>query len=189
MNKETTMKLLQKTLLSVAGLGLVAAAAFPYAKSYLDSLPKQLTVEEAGKVYLGAVCPAIKHDDYWNALKKKYDHEMSLTYDVGSDALDDANQRVAQLNLRMRLTEEASAKADIQASKTLRNPKIVWPDSVKKEIKEISTYQFAHGGHVLNKEYKAAEKLNQDIVNKKTGSKIRQELNLPTVGRGCEGIK
>jgi len=188
MNQETTLKLLQKTLLSVAGLGLVAAAAFPYAKSYLDSLPKQLTVEEAGKVYLGAVCPGIKHDDYWNALDKKYDHEMSLRY-YDDESLADANHRVAELNLRMKLTEESSAKADIQASKALRNPKIIWPDSVKKEIKEMSTYMFAHGGHVLNKEYKAAEKLNQDIVNKKSGSKIRQELNLPTVGRGCEGIK
>jgi len=183
------MKLLQKTLLSVAGLGLVAAAAFPYAKSYLDSLPKQLTVEEAGKVYLGALCPGIKHKNYWNALKKKYDHEMSLTYDVGSDALANANQRVAELNLRKRLTEEASAKAGIQASKTLRNPKIVWPDSVKKEIKEMSTYLFAIDGHNLNKEYEAAKKLNQELISKKTGSKIRMELNLPTVGKGCENIK
>jgi hypothetical protein len=188
MNKETTMKLLQKTLLSVAGLGLVAAAAFPYAKSYLDSLPKQLTVEEAGKVYLGAVCPEIKHKNYWNALSKKYDHEMSLRY-YNDESLADANQRVAQLDLRMKLTEEASAKAAIQGSKALRNPKIIWPDSVKKEIKEMSTYMFASGGYALNKDYKEAEKLNQDIVNKKTGSKIRQELNLPTVGKGCEGIK
>ena len=126
------MKLFQKILAGVGIVTLATAAAFPYAKAHVDSLPKQLTVEEAGKVYLGAVCPGIKHDNYYNSLLKKYNHEATLRYDVGSDALADANQRVAQLDLRMKLTKEASAKAEIQASKNLRNPKIIWPDSVKK---------------------------------------------------------
>ena len=183
------MKLFQKILAGVGIVALTTAAGFPYVKAHVDSLPKQLTIEEAGKVYLGAVCPGIKHDNYYNSLRKKYNHEATLRYDVGSDALANAHQRVAQLELRMKLTDEASAKADIQASKALRNPKMIWPDSVKKEVKEMSTYLFTLGGHILNEDHEAVKKLNQTIVNQGTGSKIRQELNLPTVGRGCENIK
>ena len=137
------MKLFQKILAGVGIVTLATAAAFPYAKAYVDSLPKQLTVEEAGKVYLGAVCPGIKHETYYNSLFDKYDHELTLSYDGGSDALANANQRVAQLDLRMKLTREASAKADIQASKTLRNPKMIWPDSVKKKSKRCQLI-FSH---------------------------------------------
>jgi hypothetical protein len=178
------MKLFQKALLSVAGLGLVAAAAFPYAKAYLDSQPKHLTVKEAGKIYLKAACPIIKHTNYLNSLQKKYDHEMSITY-YDEESLAHANQRVAELGLRQKLAYEGYAKAEIQFSKILNNPKTIWPDSVKKEVKEYSTYSFMHGGLYLNGDFKEADKLN----DKNLSSKIRQELNLPTLGKGCEDIK
>jgi hypothetical protein len=178
------MKLFQKALLSVAGLGLVAAAAFPYAKAYLDSQPKHLTVEEAGKIYLKAVCPANKYKNYLDSLQKKHDHEMSITY-YDEQSLAYANHRVAALELRQKLALEGYAKAEIQLSKTLNNPKTIWPDSVKKEVKEFSTYSFTDGGLLLDENFKDAEKLN----DKNLASKIRQELNLPTVNKGCEDVK
>ena len=179
------MKLFQKALLAFAGVSLTAAAAYPYTKAYLDSLPKRLTTEQAGKVYLGAVCPINKYANYLDSLEKKYNHEASISYFVGSDALANANQRVAQLGLRHKLAIEGYAKAEVQASKVLSNPKIVWPDDVKKDVQDYSTYLFTHGGLGLNGQFKDAKKL----VGSNGSSKIRHLLNLPTVNKGCESIK
>ena len=177
------MKLFQKALLAFAGVSLTAAAAFPYAKAYVDSLPKHLTVEEAGKTYLGAICPMNKYVSYIDSLDKKYNHEVSIFY-YNDDELADANQRVAQLVLRKKLAIEGYAKAEVHASKVLNNPKVVWPDDVKKDVKDYSTYLFTHGGLGLNGQFKDAEKLS----GSNGSSKIRHALNLPTVNKGCEGI-
>jgi len=174
------MKNYQKALAAVAAVGLTTAAAFPYVKGYIDSLPKHLTVEQAGKAYLEAVCPIIKNAKYLDSLQDKYNKELKIYYYPG-DALDRANQRVAQLELRMSLTIDTIAKADIAASKKFNNPKVIWPEAVAKDMKAYSTYLFTNGGLLLDKDFEASDKLD----NKNLPSKIRQGLNLPTINQGC----
>jgi hypothetical protein len=174
------MKLFQKALIAAAAVGLTTAAAFPYVKGYVDSLPKHLTVEQAGKAYLEAVCPINKNGKYLNTLKAKYDKETKIYYYPG-DALDRANQRVAQLELRMKLANETYAKAEIAASKKFNNPKVIWPEAVAKDVKAYSTILFTDGGLLLNGNFEESNKLS----DKNLPSKIRQGLNLTTIGKGC----
>ena len=176
------MKTYQKVLAAVAAVGLSTAAAFPYVKAYFDSQPKKLSTEQAGKAFLGAVCPINKNGNYLVSLDKKYKKESNTYYYAGSDALTAANQRVAQLELRMKLANESFAKSQISASKKLNNPKFIWPESVAKEIKLYSTHLFTEGGLLLQENFKESNKLN----DKNLPSKIRQELNLPTIGKGCD---
>jgi len=175
------MKLYQKVLTAVAAVGLTTAAAFPYVKGYIDSLPKHLTTEQAGKLYLEAVCPINKNQKYFQSLQDKYNKEMNTQYYIGSVAMDYANQRVAELGLRMDLTTDTIAKAEIAASKKLNNPKVIWPEAVAKDVKAYSTVLFTDGGLLLNKDFKASDKLS----DKNLPSKIRQGLNLPPIGQGC----
>jgi hypothetical protein len=175
------MKLYQKVLTAVAAVGLTTAAAFPYVKGYIDSLPKHLTTEQAGKLYLEAVCPINKNAKYLDSLRTKYNKEMNTQYYIGSAAMDYANQRVAQLELRMKLATETYAKAEIAASKKFNNPKLVWPEVVAKDVKAYSTLLFTDGGLLLNENFEASDKLS----DKNLPSKIRQGLNLSTIGKGC----
>ena len=181
--KNETVKLLQKVLTGAALLGLTTAAVFPHAKSYIDSLPKHLTVEEAGKEYLAAACPINKHGLYLSSLSKKYHKETNTYYYIGSDAMSRATQRIAQLDLRLQLAGKAFAQTHITASKKLNNPKIVWPESVAKEIKEYSTHLFTVGGVLLVEKNLAA---GEKISDKNLPSKIRQNLGLPPIGQGCK---
>ena len=174
------MKLYQKALIAAAAIGLTTAAAFPYVKGYVDSLPKHLSIEQAGKTYLDAVCPINKNGKYLKSLDAKHSKELKIGY-YSATALAYANHRVAQLELRMKLANESYAKSMISASKKLNNPKFVWPDSVAKEVKLYSTHLFTDGGLLLQENYKESNKLN----DKNLPSKLRQGLNLPPIGQGC----
>jgi len=177
------MKLYQKVLTAVAAVGLTTAAAFPYVKGYIDSLPKHLTTEQAGKAYLEAVCPINKLRDYGSSLVDKYNKEMNTQYYIGSAEMDYANQRVGELSARIKVTERAYAKAEITASKKLNDPKIIWPENVAKQVKAYSTQMFTTGGLTLDgKDDKAT------ILQEKSNlaSEIRQGLNLPPIAQGCK---
>ena len=176
------MKLYKKVLVGVATIGLSTAAAFPYVKGYLDNLPKHLTTEQAGKAYLDATCPINKYVDYLETLKSKHDHEMSMRYPAGSEALARANQRTAELGLRTRLAFKGYGKSMIQASKVFSNPKVVWPDAVKKDVKAYSVVLFTDGGLVLAEDFKGVA----STINKTLPSKIRHSLSLPPIGQGCK---
>ena len=175
------MKLYQKALIAAAAIGLTTAAAFPYVKSYIDSLPKHLTVEQAGKTYLDAVCPINKQGKYMKTLQAKYDKEYNTWHYIGSDAMTRAHIRLGELGAKLKLANESYAKSQISASKKLNNPKLIWPENVAKEVKLYSTYLFTDGGLILQENFKESNKLN----DKNLPSKLRQELNLPPIGQGC----
>jgi hypothetical protein len=179
------MKLFQKALLSVVGLGLVSAAAYPYAKAYLDSLPKHLTVEEAGQVYLHAVCPRNKVATSIHKLEKEIDNAAKIEY-FSSDELSHASVVQGQRFAKYEALHKAYSQGLINESRVFKNPKIVFPDVVKSDVENLANLDFTIGGLALDGRIKEANKLSVQ-VDPLVG-RIRSNLNLPPINQGCQGI-
>ena len=188
------MKLFQKILAGVGIVALATAAGFPYVKAHVDSLPKQLTKEQAAERYLKIACPLNKIQDYRTSLSNKLNKEMNMRYDAGSDELALANNRVGELGVRIRIVDRESFKVRERDSKAYRDPKYIWPVEIQDEIKLLSETQFRLAGTISkayeeNRPLYKAEKVNVDkdfSDQVKAVSNIRLELNLPVAGKGCK---
>lgn len=186
------MNLTQKICAGVGVAALATAALFPYAKSYVDSLPQTLTKEQSAKRFLAIVCPVNKLNRQRLALEAERQKELG-TYYYNSDALDLANKRVGALESRIDTLWDSIYQGRENTAKQLKDPKFIWPENVRNDLNVIADIDFEDVGlwNVLklqNREMNKAEK-EQDAkdaeVYLKAASRVRQNLGLPPVGKGC----
>lgn len=177
----------------LAAAALVTAAVFPYAKSYVDNLPKQLTKQEAASRYLELSCPSIKINDYLLDLDNKIKKETSLYY-WDSNALANANNRVGALETRFNIAQDSLHKTQEKKSKEFLDPKYIWPKEVQKDIKYIAQQDFKEAGEYWLWKKNKVERTQKELdlqkeeakVYSAAASRVRQELGLPPIGQGCE---
>ncbi len=187
-----TMNLTQKIFAGVGVAALATTAVFPYAKSYVDSLPKKMTKQEAAQRYMALTCPSNKIADYITSLEKKWDKEASVKYYVGSPELAAANSRVGALETRINIATKNFYAAEEKRAKELLNPKYIWPNSVQEDVKKSAQRSFLEAGRYHQGDFETMTEEEKKEYLKEANqfvtlsSNIRQELGLPPRGKGCE---
>ena len=177
------MKTYQKILCGIGIAALTTAAVFPYAKSYVDSLPKKLTKEQAGERFLAIVCPSNRLNAQQQELMRKGREESSKRYYSGSAELANARVRIGALSNNIISLESRIGDAQAKAGKELADPKYVWPEDVDENIADLSTvfYEWARA----SKTNSEAGRPIQDHKSSDLPSEIRKKLGLPIRGQGC----
>jgi hypothetical protein len=170
---------IKKAGIIAAFIALGLGAVYPHVEAYRKSLPHHLTEQEAGKRYLGVVCPNNKIRAQLIAIEDKIKKETSIRYVVGSDALANANVRVGALsNNRLSLVHRF-ADAKESTSRKLSDPKFIWPENVKKDIVALSDQYFSEAAS-LREMLKGEE--YKEVKNHGEADRIRRRLNLPVRG-------
>lgn len=164
------------------GLLLVSAAIYPYLQSYLSSLPKRLTIAEAGDTYLRSVCPINKIGRQQEEIIQKLRVEGSKLYYVGSQEMSNANVRIGALRNNLLSLEKRKSTATQLASKYLSNPKIIWPPEVAKNIEEYADILYEEAS-ISSETADRGFATDKTVDDKNLPSTIRRKLKLPIRGQ------
>ena len=136
--------------------------------------PTELTIEEAGALYLSAVCPANDAGDKYSKMYDRFE-----LYASNSDTPNPKTQKAAQ----------AAADAKVRQAQILSDPEAGWPSSLRKDLDAIATqnYEFAawYSSIADAKTWSDVESVPGSGKGSKAASSVRLKLGLPPRGEGC----
>lgn len=190
----------KQTIGLAVGVG-IAAVATPFIVGYIRSLPKNLSIEEAGKRYLAIVCPSNRTGDSLNRLTdqrnemvRKYNRDAQVLY-YDQASLDKAAERLRELGKEIEAKDKEEKKAALEygkilvtQSRELADPHYVWPQEVRSNIAEMSKQDFARGGDIIQRVRGTESAPNNALRDQEenetadNASEIRRKLNLASRG-------
>ena len=97
--------------------------------------PVELTVEEAGAIYLEQACNVTKIEQKYQDVRERND---SYT---GSDVAPSAKTKKAA---------QKAADANEAMALALANPNAIWPQGIRKDIKNVAAWEYEIAAHYLD---------------------------------------